>query len=207
MKLLLTSFTPNDAHDAALAELVGKPLPDLKFAYIENAYDVYDDEASLVEGRQMLRDKGYDFELVDLRRWRGQHDELAALLGSKDVFLLAGGNPFYLRWQMRESGADRIITDCVRRGAVYCGASAAAVVAGPTLRHFDALDDPGAAGEVIWDGLGLTDIVIVPHTDNADFGAGCRSAGEHCAADGYTTQWITDAQAFLIDGDTTRVIS
>ena len=127
-------------------------------------------------------------------------------LASKDMFLLAGGNPFYLRWMMRLTGADEIITELMGQGKVYVAASAAAVVAGPTLRHFDNQDDPNAAGEVIWEGLNLTDIVVVPHIDNEEFGEGCREAGERLKREGYQTQFITDAQAFLIDGDERRVI-
>ena len=127
-------------------------------------------------------------------------------LASKDLFLLAGGNPFYLRWLMNVSGADEIITELVGQGRVYVAASAAAVVAGPTLRHFENQDDPNEAGEVIWEGLHLTGTVVVPHVDNAEFGEGCREAGEKLKAEGYPTQFITDAQAFLIDGDTSRVI-
>jgi dipeptidase E len=206
MKLFLTSFTPSAEHDAALEKLVGKPLSDIKIAYIENAYDVYNDEASLIEGRQILRDKGYDFERVDLRQWKNDRAGLREKLASKDIFLFTGGNPYYLRWVMKESGADDIIRDLVKQGKVYSGASAGAVVAGPTLRHFDELDDPNEAGEIIWDGLGLTDIVIVPHVDNADFGAGCRKAGELLKAEGYKTQELTDAQAFLINGDEQQLI-
>jgi len=62
------------------------------------------------------------------------------------------------------------------------------------------------AKEIIWEGLNLTPIVLVPHVDNMDFGAGCREAGELCRQDGYPTQWITDAQAFLINGDEQRVV-
>ena len=69
MKLLLTSFTPSAEHDQELVKLVGKPLQDIKMAYIENAYDVYNDEASLIEGREILKTKGYNFELFDLRNW------------------------------------------------------------------------------------------------------------------------------------------
>jgi dipeptidase E len=206
MKLLLTSFGTSAAHDTELEKLLGKDLRDAKVAYIENAHDVYHDDASLVGGREEQRRKGYDVELVDLRDWKNDRDGLREKLARKDMFLLAGGNPFYLRWLMRVTGADEIITDLVGQGRVYVAASAAAVVAGPTLRHFENQDDPNEAGEVIWDGLHLTDIVVVPHVDNAEFGAGCREAGERLKADGYQTQFITDAQALLIDGDHRRVI-
>jgi dipeptidase E len=206
MKLFFSSFMPSAEHDAALARVIGKPIHDTKVAYIENAYDVYNDEASLIEGRQILKDKGYDVELVDLRQWKNDRAGLREKLAGKDIFLFTGGNPYYLRWVMKESGADDIIRDLVKQGKVYSGASAGAVVAGPTLRHFDELDDPNEAGEIIWDGLGLTDIVIVPHVDNADFGAGCRKAGELLKAEGYKTQQLTDAQAFLINGDEQQLI-
>lgn len=206
MKLLLTSFTPSTEHDRELEKLIGKPLSEIKMAYIENAYDVYNDEQSLIEGREMLKNKGYNFELVDLRRWKDDNTGLRDLLASKDMFLLTGGNPYYLRWLMKITGADAMITELVGLGKVYVGASAAAVVAGPTLRFFDELDDPNEAGEIIWDGLKLTPIVLVPHVDNADFGEGCRKSGELCKLAGYLTQWITDSQAFLIDGDKQQVI-
>ena len=102
MKLMLTSFTTSAEQDAALAALIGKPLTEIKLAYIENAYDVYNDEPSLIEGREIIRKKGFDVELVDLRNWRDgrERESLREKLASKDMFLLAGGNPFYLRWLM-----------------------------------------------------------------------------------------------------------
>lgn len=206
MKLLLSSFGPSPSHDAALAELVGKPLGDMRVGYIENAHDPYHDEASLEQGREDLRRAGYVFDLVDLRTWRHDRVGLARLLGTFDAFLLAGGNPYHLRSLMHITGADVLISGRVRAGVVYAGASAAAVVAGPTLRHFDELDDPAEAETLIWEGLGLTQTVIAPHVDNTDFGEGCRTAGDLCERDGYTVQRLTDAQALVIDGDTQRVV-
>ena len=206
MKLLLTSFWTSPEQDVELIKLVGKALKDIKVAYIENAYDVYNDEASLVEGRQVLKDKGFDFELVDLRNFRNKRQELRQKLESKDIFWFTGGNPYYLRWLMKTSGADETIPELVGQGKVYVGASAGAVVAGPTLKYFDELDDPNEAGEIIWDGLNLTHIVVVPHIDNEEFGAGCRKSGELVKQAGYKTQPITDTQAFLIDGSRMRVI-
>lgn len=206
MKLLLSSFGPSPEHDAALVDLVGKPLGEIRVAYIENAHDVYDDPESLVEGRETLRRIGYNFDMVDLRDWRTDRSGLRALLATFDAFLLTGGNPYYLRSLMSITGADEIITERVRAGAVYAGASAAAVVAGPTLRHFDELDDPAEAETLIWDGLGLTQIVVAPHVDNAEFGEGCRKSGDLCERDGYVVERVRDAQALVVDGDERRVV-
>ena len=206
MRLLLTSFATSIEHDALIAGLIGKAPSETRVAYIENAHDVYDDEEALEHGRTDLRSKGYDVALVDLRRWRADRTGLREALTGKDLFVLAGGNPFYLRWLMRVTGADEIITELVRRGTLYVGASAAAVVAGPTLRFFDNQDDPSEAEEVVWEGLGLTQTVVVPHVDNEHFGAGCREAGEQLARAGYATQPITDAQALLIIDGEQRVV-
>jgi dipeptidase E len=206
VKLLLSSFGSSPEHDAALVELVGKPLSDIRVAYIENAYDVYHDETSLVEGREILQRNGYSFDLVDLRDWRTDRAGLRAMLDRFDAFLLTGGNPYYLRSLMKVTGADEIVTDLVENGAVYAGASASAVVAGPTLRHFDELDDPAEAEEVIWDGLSLTNIVVAPHVDNPEFGPACRKSGDLCERDGYSVQRLTDSQALVIDGDRQRVV-
>lgn len=105
MNLLLSSFGPSPAHDAALVDLVGKPLDEIRVGYIENAHDVYDDPAALGEGRDGLRRRGYVFELVDLREWRADRAGLRALLERFDAFLLAGGNPYYLRSLMQTTGA------------------------------------------------------------------------------------------------------
>ena len=206
MKLLLSSFGPSPAHDAALAELAGRPLGDIRVAYIENAFDNYPDQESRDEGRESLRRAGYSYELVDLREWREDEPGLRTTLEGFDAFLLAGGNPYYLRSLMKVTGADEILSARMKDGAVYAGASAAAVVAGPTLRHFDELDDPAEAEELIWDGLGLTPIVIAPHVDNPDFGAGCRKAGDILEREGYPVRRITDAQALVIDGETERLV-
>jgi len=95
MILLLTSFNASPEQDAELARVMGKAPKDTKVAYIENAYDVYNDEASLIEGREIIRNKGYEVELVDLRKWVDDNTGLRDILASKDMFLLAGGNPFY----------------------------------------------------------------------------------------------------------------
>jgi peptidase E len=88
----------------------------------------------------------------------------------------------------------------------WCGGGAAAVVAGPTLRHFDELHDPGQAEVLIWEGLGLTDLVIAPHVDNPDFGDGCRRAGDLCASDGFPVRGLTDEQSLIIDGSIVRLV-
>lgn len=74
MILLLTSMNTSAEQDETLAKLIGKTPQETKVAYIENAYDIYNDEASLIEGREIIKNKGYQVELVDLRNWKTGRD-------------------------------------------------------------------------------------------------------------------------------------
>ena len=80
-----------------------------------------------------------------------------------------GGNIFVLRRAMRASGFDTVIRELLEADAIaYGGYAAGAVVAGPSLRGHELMDDPwelpeGYDDPLIWHGLGLTPFAIVPH--------------------------------------------
>jgi dipeptidase E len=152
--------------------------------------------------RESLSSKGYNVETVDLRNWLNRPAELYEKLQSKDVIWICGGHTYYLSWILKESGADNIIKELVTAGKVYAGWSAGAIVAGPTTKFFNLMgDDPTQAPEIIYEGLGLTDIVIVPHTDNADFAEGAAAANEQLLQAGFKTMPLKDNQAYIIHGE------
>jgi dipeptidase E len=116
-----------------------------------------------------LASLGLVTEEVDLRRYFGAGEALRAKLGEFDLVWVMGGNAFVLRRAMKQSGFDDVIIGMLERDEiVYGGFSAGAVVAAPTLRGIELIDDPGEVPpgydpEVVWDGLGLIDYSIVPH--------------------------------------------
>jgi dipeptidase E len=202
MKLFLYSaYVIADEHNAALARLVGKAPQDITMAAITNSLDVYDDNDWLGETLASLSRQGAQVEVVDLREWRGNRAGLREKLASKDVIWLCGGHTYYLRWILKDSGADEMIRELVRQGTVYAGWSAGAGMAGPTLRFFDYFDDPNDAPEAIYEGLGLTNVVVVPHTDLPDFAEGMKLINQQLQEAGYRTVPLTDAEAIMIDGD------
>lgn len=203
MKLFLYScYRIAPEHSTALNSLVGKDPNDITFAAIENSLDVIEGTDDWIEdSRNALIQHGGHVEPVDLREWRGNPAGLREKLASKDVIWLCGGHGFYLRWILKETGADTIIKELVEQGKVYAGWSAGAVLAGPTLRFFDLFDDPKDAPETLWDALGLTKTVIVPHTDLDEFAEGMVKINEQLLEAGFITQPLSDKQALLIDGD------
>ncbi|WP_341839018.1 Type 1 glutamine amidotransferase-like domain-containing protein [Chitinophaga caseinilytica] len=206
-KLLLYSLSINERQYMALNQLVGKETADIRIAFIENAADVIPDSEPWVRSiRNAFKRRGYQVEPIDLRVWQRRPDQLARRLASKDVIWMGGGNTYYLRWILKASGADHIIRRLVRDGKVFCGWSAGAIVAGPTIEHFELMDNAEDAPELVLEGLNLTQIIIIPHIDNADFIEGAHMANMQLQAAGYSTLPLGDTEALVIDGCSQRII-
>lgn len=171
MRLYLSSYRIGDRAGSLLA-LLGSGK---RTAIVSNALDnisstaraIYRDE--IYDPHLELRSLGLDTEELDLRRFFGAPDALAAKLGEFDLVWVTGGNAFVLRRAMKQSGFDDVMTGMLERDEiVYGGFSAGAVVVAPTLRGIELMDDPdgvppGYDTDPSWDGLGLIDYSIVPH--------------------------------------------
>lgn len=206
-KLLLTSVAISDTQAAELAKLVGKPPTQIKLALIENAADVEaEPKAWLVRNREMILSHGFDVEIIDLNKYRRDSIGLMQTLRTKQVIWISGGNTFYIRWLLEATRADAIIKSLVSQGVVYGGGSAGAVLAGPTLKYFEAADDPSKAPEVHIDGLNLIDQVVVPHADNAAFAQAVQAIDRSLHLAGYKTVLLKDTQALVVNGDQQQVV-
>jgi dipeptidase E len=170
MRLYLSSERLGERAGALLAMLRGP-----RVAIIANGYDgasamardlyrteVYDPVAE-------FKSLGLDPHEIDLRAHFGDADSLRDRLASYDLVWVMGGNSFVLRRAMKQSGFDNVVRDLLNTDAIaYGGYAAGAVVAGPSLRGIELMDDPfelpeGYDEPLIWHGLGLTPFAIVPH--------------------------------------------
>lgn len=210
MKALLYSLdlTPDIAK--ALAAMVGRRPDDTRIVSVENAADVVTEgPRGWVEAvRGGLIELGYHVQSVDLREhFASDTTELAGVFKHADIIWVCGGNAAYLGWITHRSGAYDLIRAQVFAGTVYAGWSAGAVLAGPTLRHIDKIEDVTAVpGEVPEDGLNLYDRVIIPHTGNPDFDAANHTWQGALDADGIPTQLLNDQQAVVIQDSDVHVI-
>jgi dipeptidase E len=195
VRLYLSSFRLGD-HPERLTGM----LPDhARVAVIGNALDAV----------ARLRPDGVALELAALTGLGLTPAELdlrtddARELTSYDGVWVRGGNVFVLREALRRSGADDVLVDLIRTGAiVYAGYSAGACVLAPSLRGLELCDDPADAGEVIWDGIGILDHAIVPHLDSPghpETDLVARVAARY-DTDGTPYAGLRDGQALVIDG-------
>lgn len=85
------------------------------------------------------------------------------------VLYISGGNPFYLLYHLKRSGADFIIKKLAKQNVVIVGASAGAVILEPNIDLVQFFTpEMNDVGLKDLRALGLTDKTIFPHCDRED---------------------------------------
>ncbi len=127
-------------------------------AVIGNAGRTLDDgEAIAAMGVQAVTDAGRVAETVDVLHRSVQRLDRAAAL------VMTGGDPFRLLADLRESGADGLLTAAHARGLPIAGQSAGAIVQGPDLESIRITSPFAAPTGLNLTGLGLTARLVLPH--------------------------------------------
>ncbi len=125
-----------------------------------------------------------------------------------DVIYLNGGNPFYLLHHLRRSGADSILKEALNGRMLLVGASAGAVVLGPSLTIVNWFDSSlDTYGVTDYQGLELIDFVAMPHlnrwNEKPTFAAEFRHFQESTS---FPVIGIADDEALLVSGNSiTRI--
>ncbi len=207
MKLFLSSTSVPGLLKEEFCKLVGKQPDNIRIALFENAADPYHKERHgfVEKNYEELRAAGFSIDRFDLRTFIGKTETIITELSPYDAIWFGGGNTFYLRWLMRESGFETVVRDLLGSEKVYAGGSAGAIVAGPILNHFDAADDPNDAPSIIWEGLGLVDIIPLPHWNTPKFQGVLNGIRDNLLPYGKELVPITDEQAIIVDVDRWRV--
>lgn len=79
-----------------------------------------------------------------------------------DVIYISGGNTFGTLKRIKESRAEKVILDCLSRGAMYIGGSAGAHIASRSIQHV-AKYDVDTYGLTDFSGLCLYDGILICH--------------------------------------------
>ena len=79
-----------------------------------------------------------------------------------DIIYISGGNTFGTLKRIKESGAEKVILDCLSRGATYIGGSAGAHIASSSIQHV-AKYDVDTYGLTDFSGLCLFDGILICH--------------------------------------------
>lgn len=174
MKFYLSSYQLGNKTEELLRLI---PSDNRLIGYIPNARDF--STADPVRGQkttetdmQSLKDIGVQAELLDLKNYFGNKDELEKKLKEYSGVWISGGNVFVLRQAMKLSGFDEIISSLKEpNDFVYGGYSAAGCVLSPHLDAYTIVDDSTETPypelkNTVWEGLGLISYAFLPHYDS-----------------------------------------
>lgn len=213
MRLYLSSYRLGCAEKELLA-LMGTGR---KAAIIANSldhispHDIRDYEKNVYDPIKEFSSLDISSEKLDLRNYFGNKDKLKEKLEEYHLVWILGGNVFLLRKAMKLSGFDQVIIEMLNEDKiVYGGFSAAAVVAGPSLKGFEIIDDQsqiseGYPLEIIWDGLNLIDFSIIPHIDSEHPETKlAEKTVEYLKHEGYPFQTLRDGEVFIVRKNSTR---
>lgn len=180
--------------------------------YVNNAKDFLskaERDAHTAEKKQEFESFGFDFYELDLRDYFDptKHPVLAEILKETDLLWLGGGNTFLLRRAMAYSGLDTMASELLKQNAfVYGGSSAGSIVTTKTLHGTDHGDDPyqivdGYKEEIVWDGLGLIYLQLVPHFNSEWFAKESKAMVNALETLGLKYETLEDGQVYIVDGD------
>jgi dipeptidase E len=211
-RLYLSSYQIGQAPQ----ELKALVAPGTRAAIIMNALDMYGARLpDQIESHiQALAELGIESDELDLRDFFGQNKRMRESLARYGLIWAVGGNAFLLRRAMRASGLDEIVRSRVNDGSlVWAGFSAGSVVATPTLRGIEIIDDPGETPEgyentePMWDGLGFVPYSIAPHyrSDHPESQI-VEMLVEHFEVNNMPFKTLRDGEAIVVNGDAERTV-
>lgn len=159
MKLILSSCDFRNANSAkCIIDNLPKPIGECKVLFFPN-------EKS---NEELINSKMYHYRLTEFgfkieniyvfNYW----DPKQFFNLDIDAIYISGGNTFGTIKRIRESGADKLIINYVRNGAVYIGGSAGAHIATPDITHVQKYDT-NTFGLCDFSGLGLCDLILICH--------------------------------------------
>jgi len=161
-KLLLAShgFEKNKTLEQQLLKLLPSLAKKLSAVIITTASAEWKEKnIHAVSAKQVLENMGFKkVAFMDVEF------ENPSKLKNFDVIYINGGNPFYLLYHLKKSGADKIIQKLADKGVILVGVSAGAVALGPSIKiaqYFD--NEKNIVKLKNFSALKLTDIIILPH--------------------------------------------
>ena len=207
MKLYLSSFRLGDESEK-LKELM--PASNRKIAVIDNALDFKgSDPEKRKKGDERevhnLEELGLEAEVLDLKNYFGKEDQLRKKLNDLGGVWVRGGNTFVLRQAMRLSGFDNIFKELQKRDDfLYAGYSAGICVLAPDMRSLQIVDYPETPykelKEIIWEGLGFLDYIILPHYDSDHpESADIDKEVEFCKKNNIPFKTLRDGEVIIIE--------
>ena len=148
-----------------------------RIGHINNSRDFTNRDPERAEKNQndeidFLNNLGFEAEVLDLKDYFDNEEELRHKFKSLGAVWVSGGNVFIIRQAMQLSGFDTLFNELEQKDDfLYSGYSAGICVLSISLKSYDQVDDANdfpyeKINEPIWEGLGVFDYALLPHYDS-----------------------------------------
>ena len=139
-------------------------LPNKTLGFIPTAGDTYKNPYFVDESRKRL--KVHNIKLVELDVTKDSKESLHSKLDSVDGLYIAGGNTFFLLYQLIQKDIYKLLIKKVQMGLPYFGESAGAVLLAKSIEPAKAIDNPEDAPLLeSYNGLNLINFFPLPYAD------------------------------------------
>lgn len=183
-----------------VCNMVGKPAKDIRLLYITtpaNTYPVGVDWAmkAIVD----IKNQGFAVVLYDIQgKTKG---EVQGLVNKADIVWVSGGNVFYFLYWAKKVGLKKILHEFLQKGGVYAGESAGIVCHIKDLEPIKWIDHPEKAPKLITEGMQLTDLVVLPHSNHPKYGPDILKIRDYYEKKGLSPYLLKDGEALIIKDD------
>ncbi|HOR02077.1 MAG TPA: Type 1 glutamine amidotransferase-like domain-containing protein [Candidatus Woesebacteria bacterium] len=210
MKLLLTSAgLTNQTIVKALDELVGKPLDQLKIAFIPTAANLEEgDKGWLIDDlRRLSFLKFKEIDIVDISAL--PKEIWLKRLKKTNILFVEGGNTYHLIHWFNKSGLSKVLPELLKT-KIYIGVSAGTMVVTPSVLNAKSEKPPvlDFDKEIKDEGLSLVNFMIEPHINSVWFPeSNFVNLEKRSKEYKYPIYGIDDNTAIKIDGNTVEIAS
>lgn len=174
-------------------------VPPCRLGFVPTAGEPYPDPSFVTSDRRRLIKLGYD--VVDMDISHSDEVMLTSTLDTIDALFVAGGNTFYLMQQIRRRNLVQPLCDYIASERPYIGASAGAIICGPTIEPVRTLDDPNAAPDLVdYSGLAIVDFVVLPHYGKPKYLPRYEAIEERFGSE-FPLVKLRDNEAIVLDPD------
>ncbi|MFZ2038977.1 MAG: Type 1 glutamine amidotransferase-like domain-containing protein [Minisyncoccia bacterium] len=207
MKLFLASSFEKTA--SIFEQKLQTSLKGKKVIFISNAADNHTGDKWWVNSDRDAFNK-HNAVIIETDLRTIPKDDFDNLLNTSDIIHFCGGSILYTISLIKEKGFDTLIADYVKNDKIiYSGTSAGSMIVAKdlSLEMFDPEEKPYVANMKDLSGLGLTNFIIMPHSNNADFMEGNVEIIKLLSKYSQPVIFIYDNQAVWVEDDKFEIVS
>ena len=165
MEILLMSYL---AGTKAIVEKYLSKMTDKKITFIPTAGNVEEYTGFIDEGVGMLKELGYEIEIVDIAKY--EEEVLKDKFLKAECICISAGNTFYLLQELKRKNLTELLSGRIKEGMFYMGESAGAMIMSKDIAYSQIMDDKNVATELKdYFGLNVFKYYILPHIGEYPF--------------------------------------